>query len=309
MSAASSRMTVVETLIVIALIVVLGAILLPAISGIPPRERPASCQNNLKQLAFICKMYSNESPGGKLPPMQCFMNLPAYSFAYAMSMPAVFPDYLTDLSILACPSQKDLEVSWTVTEEWKKTFSIPEYEGGEASRVSMSYTYWSHAFDDVGDEAPQMQIADRPAQVLGLPANTSGPQQLIAAINRACERILGSGSIAPIDDDIPVPDGLGTARGNVVLRLRDGVEREWIPEDEITYESRTDAQSRIWIMHDNLFSNSMNLAHIPSGCNVAYLDGHAEFRRFSDTAPISYGVTRILGNVHGFHSGESGEPT
>lgn len=92
------KLTFLEMGIALLLVAVLCVLLLPELARSREGARRSSCQNNLKQLGLVIKMYSNESKGERFPPLS---PIPGN---WMMDVNAVYPEYLTDLSILICPS-------------------------------------------------------------------------------------------------------------------------------------------------------------------------------------------------------------
>lgn len=88
-----------QAFIVLIFIVAAGAILsLPAIKGAIQAEARVLCANNLKQLGLVIKMYAIESRGGKYPLVSPLRD------NWIFDVPAIFPDYISDLSILIDPA-------------------------------------------------------------------------------------------------------------------------------------------------------------------------------------------------------------
>jgi prepilin-type processing-associated H-X9-DG protein len=190
---------------------VLAAIMLPALARSREAARRASCQNNLKQMGLVFRMYSSESENEVFPPLSI-----AYG-EFCPTMDLVYPEYLSRGDVLVCPS--DTAVSDTAD---------PAVIGDE------SYFYLGYA---VTNEAEAQAFIDAYRQ-----QKQSG----------------GS-----FDADLAVAAGSGTGGANLIVRLREGIDRDLpIRKDDIP------------IMFDRSLDH-----HLPGGINVLYMDGHVTFLR------------------------------
>ena len=87
---------IIVPVVAIFLIGILAAIMLPALARAREAARRASCQNNLKQVGLVCKMYANEHDG-YFPPL----SEEAGTFMFTADE---IQEYLADSTVLACPS-------------------------------------------------------------------------------------------------------------------------------------------------------------------------------------------------------------
>ncbi len=287
----SSGFTLAELLVVIGILMIVASLLLPALSRAREAARRTSCQNNLRQWGLVFKMYASETKGELYPPIQFEMtDFRKGDLAFAPRLASVYPEYVNDLRLFVCPSgiQRLPETDLP----WNKSY------------LDQSYAYLGWMLDKCEETSPRMTVRELLDMIPFIDTSQyqgdlEGPRQFVllcagVARNTVLDSLISMRDMKDIssavsDANVIVREpGIGNGAGNVIYRLRNGIERFGGGRSPLS-------ESEVWIMFDAISSRVDYFNHPNGGANVLFMDGHVSFIRYPSRAPANQGMALFLG--------------
>ncbi len=283
-----------------AIIAVFGATILPYAIARAMNE-PPTCQNNLKQWGLVFKMFANESRGSYYPQLANHEPYGGEALAFFPAGGQLYPEYVADLSITACPGRAGVE---EIAEEYWRCPDGRWCDGGaiEPAKIGWDLDHYFYLSRPISDDAGYVAVRTllsqagndgafgKSMEVLrgggGLEFQPSLPDNLIQEISEVLESAGVPENERPNLDDHTVWTG--------GFELREGIERFFITDINNPAAGAV-AQSSIAIMWDTLPGIPYGepgadaaFPHEGRGAYALFMDGHVELRPFPQPGfPIS----------------------
>ena len=177
LSGARRAFTLIELLIVVAILSLLAALLFPAFSRARENARRANCASNFKQLGLGFGQYTQDYDEC-LPPFSQGAGYQGHSGYAGADGPRwgdmIFP-YVKSMQVYNCPSKSDAKLDYYPGGQW---FNISTYSYGYVSPSASATNYGvaSRALADIPEPAGTVMLAEDGRQDLGATEESIGRQ-------------------------------------------------------------------------------------------------------------------------------------
>lgn len=277
-------LTLVEVVVMVVIVVVVVlVVLLPALRQQRMRRleqrNQVACQGNLKQMGLALSMYATEHDG-EYPPLQTWVGDDCDEKNTDVLMfngPMMYPDYLSDVSVLVCPSDAD-------------GGEILESGGWDLAgqpgvinpcRIDDSF-YVYLAWVLYPSERTVAQAADSSPGPAPPGANSEWP-----GIEAGLWEVLASPDPALFLEPLKYTDPV-SGEERSLPRMGEGAARS-LAGSAAEQASVDTVAARVPVLHDPLEQLGGGISgfnHMPPASNVLFLDGHVEFVRFPTRFPL-----------------------
>jgi prepilin-type N-terminal cleavage/methylation domain-containing protein len=253
--------TLVELLVTIAIIAILAAMLLPALTKVRNKAHRKVCMSNLKQLGMTLAFYGDPHYGAfgkKYPPVQDIRN----TFMFETDT-LVRWKILDEPRLLICPGDLSYTPGYTARLSEDRTFSSPSESMLSAGdyhpdcMAEASYLYTGYAITDDDEMLAFFSIYTWLDTVLPISDTATNAWR---------------------DYDIDVASfgfaGSGNNDSDTLYRIRRDMERFLCPDLNVS------CLAEVPVMWDQMSTAVSEWNHLPPFQHVLYLDGHVEGIRY-----------------------------
>ena len=195
----------------------------------------------------------------------------------------LYPEYLTDAAIMACPSDPSYDPNTNFKLLTAHTDGTAQGQVHPDCLTTESYVYVS------------LMIMTDANMLAGFACygtlNAVMPIS-VSSLNGWRDRNANLSSFGWT--------GSGNAGGNIVNRLTTGVDRFLLKDINTIFTGTETGSSIIPVMWDQISTEISEFSHVPAGQNVLYLDGHVDFHRYdldSTAFPVSPMYAAVNGGV------------
>jgi len=263
--------TLVELLVVVAIIGILASISMPALARAREAARRAVCGSNLRQIGMALLMYSDESDG-YFPTLQrvdpadpnCLPGpVPPLAFRGVL----MYPEYVTDARILVCPSDlhgrdEYARGRWWATDLIDRVGAPRSIHPCRIDDLSYHYIPWVFRDEWLLDEAT-------------MDFNRSFFDGFLKALVAAGQFGTRTPHWTFIDENQDRRE---------VFPLREGIARFLITDINNPWRGHR-SDTKVPMVFDHISTNPHDFNHLPGGTNILYMDGHVDYARYPQTYP------------------------